>query len=92
MKAFRRVNEEWLLAMQDKCKQGVSRLLHARRGVNGKRFLRDSLEQWFLPAAELTLTEAYVASSGYLEEEKHMGGSMSLFHGGLTLGGARDLK
>ena len=49
------------------------------------------MEQWFLPAAELTLTEAYEASSGYLEEEKHMGGSMWLFDGGLTLGGARDL-
>ena len=33
MKAFRKVNVEWLLAMQDKCKQGVSRLGPAWRGV-----------------------------------------------------------
>ena len=70
MKAFRKVNEDWLLVMQDKCKKRVNALGFNRRGLNGNQFLKDSLEKWFLPAAELTLTEAHDASSGYLQESR----------------------
>ena len=91
MTAFRKVNETRLLAMQAKCKSAVSRLGPARRWLNGDHLLKATLEQWFLPAAELTLTEAIDCSGIYLEEDGHMDGPMSLFHAGLTLGGARDL-
>ena len=60
-------------------------------GLTATILLRATLEQWFLPAAELTLTEATDCSGLNLEEEAHMDGPMSLVHAGLTLGGARDL-
>ena len=85
--AFLKVNESWLLAMQATCKRAVQRLGPARRGKNGDLFLKATLEEWFLSASELTLTEA----TDGLEEEGHMDGPMSIFHGGLTLGGTRDL-
>ena len=43
MTAFRNVNENWLLAMQAKCKSAVSRLGPARRGVNGDIFVESHL-------------------------------------------------
>ena len=90
MTAFRKVNENWLMAMQAKCRQDVKRLGRDRRGQNGEKSLKTPLAQWFLPACELTLIEAVDGSGNYLEEDEHMDGSMSLFHVGLTLGGARD--
>ena len=95
MTAFRKVNNEWLLALQAKCRREVSSLGVARRGKNGKRFLSCPLAVWSFPASELTITEACnsssSSSSSYLVEEDHMDGGMSLFHAGLTLGGADDL-
>ena len=89
--AFLKANEPWLLAMQSKCKSAVSRLGRKRRGKNGDHFLKATLEEWFLPSCEVTLTEDRDCRGLYLEERHHMDGSMSLFHGGLTLGGNRDL-
>ena len=89
--AFLKANKPWLLAMQSKCKSAVSRLGRKRRGKNGDHFLRTTLEEWFLPSCEVTLTEDRDCRGLYLEEEHHMDGGMSLFHGGLTLGGLRDL-
>jgi hypothetical protein len=87
MKAFLKVNESWLLALEAACKRSVQRLGPRRRGKNGKHFLKAMLKEWFLGPSELTLIEA----TDGLEEEEHKDGPMSLFHGGLTLGGARDL-
>jgi len=87
MKAFLKANESWLLAMQATCKRAVQRLGSARRGRNGEHFLKATLEEWFLCSSEFTLIKA----TDGLEEEEHKDGPMSIFHGGLTLGGARDL-
>ena len=89
--AFLKANKSWLLAMQSKCKSAVSRLGRKRRGNNGDHFLKTPLEEWFLPSCEVVLFEDKDCSALYLEEEHHMDGGMSLFHGGLTLGGIRDL-
>ena len=95
VKAFKKVNGEWLWATQVKCKQEVSRLGSKRRGPNGKHFLNAPLEKWFFSSAELTITDPCDSSSSsspsYLVEAAHLDGGMSLFHGGLTLGGYRDL-
>ena len=56
-------------------------------GENGKICLAAPMEEWFLSCSELCLIEA----TDGLEEEEHKDGPMSIFHGGLTLGGARDL-
>lgn len=91
MKAFLKVNIYWSLTMQSKAKVGAKRLGFARQGQNGKTFLRQSLEEWFLSACEFAFIDAHNAVDGYLVEEKHRDGSMSVFHVGLTFSGARDL-
>ena len=91
MKAFVKVNMGWLLAMQSKAKAGVRRLGKHRRGANGTTFLRLSLEEWFLSSCELGIIDAGDEHGGFLEEDHHQDGPMSVFHGGLTISGARDL-
>ena len=88
--ALLEANLPGLLAMQAKCKGRVSRI-GKFRGRNGDHFLSAALEDWFLGRCEVTLTEARGCDGNYLVERHHMDGSMSLFHGGLTLGGNRDL-
>ena len=89
--AFLKANGHWLQAMQSKCKNAVSRLGRKRRGANGDQFLKVTLEEWFLCVCEVVLTEERDCSDLDFVEEDHMDGGMSLFHGGLTLGGNRDL-
>ena len=91
MKAFVKVNMGWLLAMQSKAKAGVRRLGKHRRGANGTTFLRQSLEEWFLSSCELAIIDAGGEHGGFLEEDLHQDGPMSVFHAGLTISGARDL-
>ena len=89
--ALLKASMPWLLALISTCKGAVSRLGKTRRGKNGDHFLKATLEEWFLCSCELVLFEDRDCSGLYLAEEHHMDGGMSLFHGGLTLGGIRDL-
>ena len=91
MTTFRDVNKEWLKRVDAKAKAGTMRLGRVRQGENGRLFLKMTIEEWFCSSCELTLTDAFDMSTGYLEEDKHEDGCMSLFHSGLTLAGRRDL-
>jgi hypothetical protein len=77
--------------MESKAKAGARRLGPRRRGRNGKKFLKQSIEEWFLSCSELTFIDPCEGEAGYLTEKRHMDGPMSVFHGALTLSGARDL-
>ena len=91
MTAFKNANIAWLKSTEFKAKTATRRLRPSKMGDNGRRFLRQTIDEWFLSACELTLTGAWDEASGYLIEEHHSDGAMSVFHGGLTLGGRRDL-
>ena len=91
MTAFKDANIAWLRSTGLKAKTATRRLAPNRQGQNGKAFLKQTIDEWFLSACELTFTDAFDEDSGYLTEDHHNDGSMSVFHGGLTLGGRREM-
>jgi len=91
MTAFKDANIAWLRSTGLKAKMATRRLAPNRQGQNGKAFLKQTIDEWFLSACELTFTDAFDEDSGYLTEDHHNDGSMSVFHGGLTLGGRREM-
>ena len=91
MTAFKDVNRSWLKSTELKAKSATKRMGKNRHGDNGRRFLKQTIDAWFLSACELALTDAADEASGLLEEDHHNEGSMSVFHAGLTLGGRREL-
>ena len=92
MTAWKQANIDWLKSTGLTAKTATRRLAPIRRGENGKRFLKQTVDEWFLSACEATLTDAYDEASGYLGEDHHNDGPMSVFHGGLTLGGRREMR
>ena len=92
LKAFRKVNEKPLLALENKAKSSVSKLGRLRHGNNGVHFLKTPLEEWFLTCAELVVADGSGRGTGTpWAEPAHQDGGMSIFHMGLTLAGCRDL-
>ena len=91
MAAFRNANLAWLKKTGLKAKTATKRLGPIRQGENGQRFLKQTISEWFLSASELTFTDAGDEASGYLTEQHHNDGPMSVFHAGLTLGGRREM-
>ena len=93
MRAFKDVNSAWLRSTEHKAKTATRRLGKLRRGKNGDAFLKQTIDEWFLSACELTFTDAFDEQTmTYFVEDHHNDGCMSVFHGGLTLGGRREMR
>ena len=93
MRAFKDVNSAWLRSTEHKAKTATRRLCKRARGKNGDAFLKQTIDEWFLSACELTFTDAYDEQTmTYFEEQRHNDGCMSVFHAGLTLGGRREMR
>lgn len=89
--AFRAVNAEAIASLAAAAALECKRLSPTDLGDNGRDFLSTPLNEWFLTAAELNVTKAGDATTGFWTEPRHKDGGASVLHLGLTLFGRRSV-
>ena len=93
LEAYRRANAKSIADLDALAKATVAKRQRGKLGANGKQFMDTPAPEYFLPTAELQISNGADRSYGPLwDETRHRDGGASVLHGSLTLWGRRRIR